>query len=168
MESLQTVINHPFTWGLLLGLLIAAFAWKSGFTARRNVLREMKRVEGEMKDLQGHLNTQLKINASGNGQLQTELDSLRKQNETLRVNNGFLQQKPDRATQRQFQVQEIAVRTMREQAPGFAPAWEKAIRQAETDVTASESGFGNLLRKVIPGLSNSSPTSALRVGGDND
>jgi hypothetical protein len=168
MESLQSVINHPFTWGLLLGLLIAAFAWKSGFTARRNLSREMKRVEAEMKDLQGHLNTQLKINASGNGQLQTELDSLRKQNETLRVNNAFLQQKPDRATQRQFQVQEIAVRTMREQAPGFAPAWEKAIRQADTEITASESGFGNLLRKVIPGLSNSSVAPALRVGGDSD
>ena len=168
MESLQYVIHQPFTWGLLLGLLIAAFAWKSGFTAHRNQSREMRRLEGEMKDLQSHLNTQLKINASGNGLLQTELDSLRKQNETLRVNNASLQQKPDRATQRQFHVQEIAVRTMREQAPGFAPAWEKAIRQAETEVAASESGFGNLIRKVIPGLGNSSPASALRVGGDND
>ena len=168
MESLEFVIHQPFTWGLLLGLLIAAFAWKSGFTARRNLTREVKRVETEMKDLQGHLNTQLKINASGNGLLQTELDTLRQQNETLRVNNAFLQQKPDRATQRQFQVQEIAVRTMREQAPGFAPAWEKAIRQADADMTSSESGFGNLLRKVIPGLSHSTPTPALRVGVEND
>ena len=168
MESLQSIIHQPFTWGLLLGLLIAAFAGKSGFTARRNLAREMKRVEGETKDLQGHLNTQLKINASGNGLLQTELDSLRKQNETLRVNNAFLQQKPDRATQRQFQVQEIAVRTMREQAPGFAPAWEKAIRQADAEMAASESGFGNLIRKVIPGLSNSTPAPALRISGDDE
>ena len=166
METLQYVIHQPFTWGLLLGLLIAAFAWKSGFTAHRNLSRELKRVEAEIKDLQGHLNTQLKINASGNGLLQTELDSLRKQNETLRMNNAALQQKPDRATQRQFQVQEIAVRTMREQAPGFAPAWEKAIRQAEAEMTASESGFGNLIRKIIPGLNNSTPTSALSIGGE--
>lgn len=157
MDYFYQIIQQPFTWGLLLGLLIAAFIWKSGFTARRNVGRELKRVEGEMKDLQSHLNTQLKINASGNESLQAELESLRKQNETLRVNNAALQQKPGRAEQRQLQIQEIAIRTMREQAPGFAPAWEKALRHGEAEVDASESGLAKLVRRVIPGLGNSSP-----------
>ena len=52
MDTFYQVIQHPFTWGLLLGLLITAFIWKSGFTARRNVARELKRVDGEMKNLQ--------------------------------------------------------------------------------------------------------------------
>ncbi len=156
MDRFQQIIQHPFTLGLLLGLLITAFIWKSGFTARRNVARELKRVEGELKNLQSHLNTQLKINASGNESLQAELESLRKQNETLRVNNAALQQKPGRAEQRLLQIQEIAIRTMREQAPGFASAWEKALRQGETEVDASESGLAKLVRRVIPGLGNSS------------
>ena len=164
MELFQQIIQHPFTWGLLLGLLIAGFIWKSGFTARRTVARELKRVEGEMKDLQGHLNTQLKINASGNESLQTELEALRKQNETLRVNNSALQQKPGRAEQRLLQIQEIAIRTMREQAPGFAPAWEKALRQGEAEVDASESGLAKLVRRVIPGLGNTAaPQPVLTV-----
>jgi DNA anti-recombination protein RmuC len=158
MEQFQQIIQHPFTWGLLLGLLIAAFLWKSGFTARRNVARELKRVEEELKNLQSHLNTQLKINASGNESLQVELESLRKQNETLRVNNAALQQKPGRAEQRLLQIQEVAIRTMREQAPGFASAWEKALRQGEAEVDASESGLAKLVRRVIPGLGNS-PTA---------
>ncbi len=162
-DFLTTSIQHPFTWGLLLGLLIAAFLWKSGYTARRNVSRELKRVETEIKDLQGHLNTQLKINASGNESLQTELEFLRKQNETLRLNNSALQQKPGRAEQRALQVQEIAIRTMREQAPGFAPAWENALRQAESEVDAAESGLKKLVRRVIPGLGNSSSQPALIV-----
>lgn len=157
MDTFYQVIKHPFTWGLLLGLLITAFIWKSGFTARRNVARELKRVDGEMKNLQSHLNTQLKINASGNESLQVELESLRKQNETLRVNNAALQQKPGRAEQRLLQIQEIAIRTMREQAPGFASAWEKALRQGEAEVDASESGLAKLVRRVIPGLGNSAP-----------
>jgi hypothetical protein len=162
MDFLNTAIQHPFTWGLLLGLLIAAFAWKSGFTARRNIARDLKRVEDELKNLQNHLNTQLKINASGNGSLQTELETLRKQNETLRVNHAALQQKPGRAEQRQLQVQEIAIRAMREQAPGFAPAWEKAIRQGEVEVDTAESGLVKLVRRVIPSLGNaSSPQPAL-------
>ena len=161
MEILNDALQHPFTWGLLLGLLVTGFVWKSGFSARRNVARELKRVEGEMKNLQNHLNTQLKINASGNESLQTELESLRKQNETLRVNNAALQQKPGRAEQRLLQIQEIAIRSMREQAPGFAPAWEKAVRQGESEVDAAESGLVKLVRRVIPGLGNTSaaPTS---------
>ncbi len=158
MEFLTAASQHPFTWGLLLGLLVAAFIWKSGFSARRNITRELKRVEGEMKNLQNHLNTQLKITASGNESLQAELESLRKQNEILRVNHAALQQKPGRAEQRQLQVQEIAIRAMREQAPGFASAWEKAIRQGETEVDAAESGLKKLVRRVIPGFGGATPT----------
>jgi hypothetical protein len=163
METFQTIIYNHFTWGLLLGLLLAAFLWKSGFTARRNVARELKRVEEEMRNLQGHLNTQLKINASGNESLQRELDTLRTQNETLRVNNAALQHKPGRAEQRLLQVHEMAIRTMREQAPGFAPAWEKAMRHAESEVDAAESGLSKLVRRVLPGIGNSSAQSSQPV-----
>jgi hypothetical protein len=152
MDVVQTALQSPFTWGLLLGLLVAGFIWKSGFSARREVTRELKRVESEFKTLQNHLNTQLKITASGNESVQAELESLRKQNETLRVNQATLQQKPGRAELRLLQVQEIAIRTMREQAPGFASAWEKAIRQGEQEVDAAESGLAKLMRRVIPGL----------------
>jgi hypothetical protein len=162
MDILTEALNNPFTWGLLLGLLIAAFMWKSGFTARRHAARELKRAAAEMKDLQSHLNTQLKINASGNESLLTELESLKRQNEALRVNNATLQQKPGRAEQRQLQIHEIAIRSMREQAPGFAPAWEKALRQGEAEVEAAESGLRKLVRRVLPGLGNA-PSSQTAV-----
>lgn len=160
MDTLTAALQNPFTWGLLLGLLVTAFIWKSGFSARRAIFRELKRTEDELKNLQSHLNTQLKINASGNDALQSELETLRKQNELLRINNAALQQKPGRAEQRTLQIQEIAIRSMREQAPGFAPAWEKALRQAENEVDAAESGLAKLVRRVIPGLGNSSPAPA--------
>lgn len=154
MEFLTHALQHPFTWGLSLGLLVAGFIWKSGFSASRALKREIRRLEAEMRDLQGHLNTQLKINASGNEAMRNELNALKQQNETLRVNNAALQQKPGRAEQRQLQVYDIAIRTMREQAPGFAPAWEKALRQGEAEVDAAESGLKKLVRRVIPGLGN--------------
>jgi hypothetical protein len=155
METLLEALKHPFTWGLLLGLLIAGFLWKSGFSARRATARELKRVEVEMKDLQGHLNTQLKINSSGHQALQAELETLRQQNETLRMNNAALQLKPRRAEQKLLQTHEIAIRAMREQAPGFAPAWEKALREAEIDLEGAESGLKKLVRRVMPSLVNS-------------
>ena len=77
-----------------------------------------------------------------------------------------LQSKPGKAELRHFQVTESAVRMMREQAPGFAPAWEKAMRQAETDLEAGESGLKKLVRRVIPGIGNgggvNSPTASVQ------
>lgn len=166
MDLLTEILKHPFTWGLLLGLLIAGFLWKSGFSARRQVARELKRVETELKNLQGHLNTQLKITATGHESLQSELVTLRQQNENLRVNQAALQQKPGRAEQRLLQIQEIAIRTMREQAPGFAAAWENAIRHGEAEVDAAESGLQKLVRRVIPGY-GSQPSSSARITTDD-
>lgn len=165
--DINLILQSPFTWGLLLGLLLVAFIWKSGFTARRHVVKELKRVTAEMKDLQSHLSTQLKINASGNEVVQAELESLRRQNEALRVHNSALQQKPGRAEQRLLQVYEIAIRAMREQAPGFASAWEKAIRQGEAEVEASESGFKKLVRRVLPGLGNPSSSQTSVIVSDD-
>src|SRR5688572_3046663 len=125
-QTLIHLFQQPFVWGLLVGLLVAAFIWKNAFAANLNFKRERKKLESELRDLQGHLNTQLKINASGNQVVQEELQEMRRQNENLRVNLAALQQKPGRAEQRQLQILEAAARQLREQAPGFAASWEKA------------------------------------------
>ena len=166
MELLNTALQTPFVWGLLLGLLITGFVWKSGFSARRNLAREIKRLEAEIKDMQKHLNTQLKINASGNETLQMELDLLRLQNENLRVNNAAMSQKPGRAEMRLLQVHEVAIRTMREQAPGFAAAWENAMRQGEAELDEADSGLKKLMRRVIPGLA--SPQAPVKIESRNE
>ena len=166
MDLLTAALHSQFIWGLLLGLLIAGFIWKGGFTAHRHATRETKRVQAEMKELQGHLSTQLKINAIGNESMQNELDFLKRQNEALRVTIATLQQKPGRAEQRLLQVYEVAIRAMREQAPGFAAAWEKALRQGEAEVAEAESGFTKLVRRVLPGLGNSAPQQATVMVND--
>lgn len=160
MDTLWNLLAHPFIWGLGLGLLIAAFTWKSGLTARKNLNREIARLQSEGRELQGHLNTQLKINATGADALEKELKELRTQNENLRVNLASLQNKPGRQEARQLQVTETAVRIMREQAPGFAPAWERALSQAEADHEAAEGGLKKLMRKVIPGIGTTAHHSA--------
>jgi len=152
MDNLTEYLFTPFAGGLFLGLLITFFTWKSGFAARRSLKREINRVEDEAKILQGHLNTQLKINAEGNESLQAKLELLREQNENLRVNVSELQQKPGRGELRQLSIIENAIGLMREQAPGFAQAWEKAIRQAEAEYQSSEGGLKKLVRKVLPTL----------------
>jgi chromosome segregation ATPase len=164
MDTLWTIISEPFTWGLGLGLLIAAFIMKSSMTAKKTLRSEINRLQAEGRDLQGHLNTQLKVNAAGTESLEKELKELRTQNENLRVNLATLQNKPGRAEARQLQVMETAVSIMREQAPGFAPVWEQALQRSETEYEAGEGGLKKLMRKVIPGIGHSGSTPS----GDDD
>jgi uncharacterized membrane-anchored protein YhcB (DUF1043 family) len=151
----KEILTNRFIWGLLLGLLIAGFILKNAIAAKMQLKREIRRVEDERRELQSHLNTQMKITASGSENLTKEVETLKTHNENLRVTLAALQNKPDKNEQRQFRLQEMAISTMREQAPGFAGAWEKAMRQAETDMDSAESGFSKLVRKVVPGLSYS-------------
>jgi hypothetical protein len=168
MEQFLEIIKNPFVLGLLLGLLLTFFTWKSGLSNKLRLSRDVRRLESELRELQGHLNTQLKINSQGNQSLQDELDELRRQNENLRVSLAGMQTKPGRAEVRQYQVTESAVRLMREQAPGFAPAWEKAVRQAETEIEAGESGLKKLVRKVIPGIGMSSSAHSSSTHDDEE
>lgn len=156
----KEIFTHTFTWGLLLGLLIAAFILKNSIGSKIQSKREIKRLQKEMRDLETHLNTQMKITATGSESLSKEVEKLKIQNETLRVNMAALQSKPDKNEHRQYRMQEMAISTMREQAPGFAGAWEKAIRQAEAEMESAETGLSKLVRRVVPGLTHSAATPA--------
>lgn len=166
----QEIITNRFIWGLALGLLIAAFVLKGAIASKMQLKKELRTTKEEMKVLQTHLGTQLKITASGSESLAKEVETLKIQNENLRVNLAALQNKPDKSEQRQFRMQEMAVSTMREQAPGFAGAWEKAIKQAEVDMEKAENGLTKLMRKVVPSLSYSGgrPTGSNSRVIDND
>ncbi len=163
METLLEILSHPFSWGLLLGLGLVFFVWRSGAKDRKFLKTELNRVKEENSELQGHLNTQLKINAKGNELLQNQLDELREQNETLRVNLSTVQQKPGKAEIRRLEVTEAAISVMREQAPGFAPAWEKALRESEDDYVAAEGGLKKLMRKVVPSFRATPDTGSKKV-----
>ena len=149
MDTFWEFLKSPFAGGLAIGLALTFFTWKSAIAAKMNLKKENKRIRTEMRELETHLNTQLKINASGNNSIQEKVDSLQEQNETLRVNIAALQNKPGRSELRSLHTMETAVRLMREQAPGFASAWEVALRQAETEYDEASGGLRKLVRKVI-------------------
>lgn len=150
MEAFLEILKQPFTLGLMLGLLLTFFVWKTGFTAKRHLKVENNRLSADMKELQGHLKTQLKISATGNETLSKSLEELKEKNENLRVSIANLQQKPEKSEMRHLHITDAAVRMMREQAPGFATAWEKALRAAEEEYIDSENGISKLIRKVMP------------------
>ena len=167
MDTFWEFVKSPFAWGLAIGLALTFFTWKSAVAAKMNLRRENKRIKGEMRELEGHLNTQLKINASGNSTVQDKVDQLQEQNENLRVNVAALENKPGRSELRALHTMETAVRLMREQAPGFASAWEIALRQAESEYDEATGGLRKLVRKVIA-LPSPSEASDSKAKHDED
>jgi hypothetical protein len=143
---MEEILTNPFTIGLAVGLgvgvMLALATWISGVFRHRTLRKET----GELRK---HLNMQMSITAKGNEELQKELESLRQQNENLRITVNTLQQKPGRAEIRTLHIYDRAVNLMRQRAPGFAPAWEEVLQEAETEVKNAEGGFGKLLKKVF-------------------
>jgi len=138
MELLQ----HPFVIGLGVGLIVAVVFWVSGMMNRRGLVKELA-------TLREHLQRQMEINQKGSDEQKKELETLRAQNENLRVSNATLKQKPGRAEIQTLTVYDKALHIMNGRAPGFGPAWEGAVKEAEAEVAQADSGIVPMLRKVF-------------------
>lgn len=152
-------LTHPFTIGLAIGLAVACIVYLRGIMKRRSV------VKGN-QTLREHLQTQMEISAKGNECTRKELEDIRKQNENLRITNANLKHKPGRAELHTLVLYDKAIHLMYARAPGFAPAWESILKEAEDELRQSDSGLVPLLRKVFrPSLGSSGGQSARLESG---
>lgn len=151
MEFLE---SNPFVAGLLLGLAVALVIWIRGLLVRLVRDREVQR----LKDL---LATKLEVEAKSQRKLNEELESLRKHNENLRVSLKSLEAKPDRQSLRQLHVYDQAIRTLLGRSPGFGPAWQTVLEEAERDTAQIDKGLVAFVKRTF-----SKPPAALPSGDD--
>ena len=125
--------------GVVIGWVLS---WiKSFFTVRK--------YKKELKEYKEHLNRQMKIVDEGNKSRESELATLKMENENLRISVKTLGQKPGRAELRLLNIYDSALRKMMHQAPGFASAWEASLQEAEKEYEESERGFTSIIKKVF-------------------
>ncbi|HRQ88395.1 MAG TPA: hypothetical protein PLA50_06340 [Bacteroidia bacterium] len=129
-DTLKTVLTSWFFWGFVLGftfcVLSAIAHWKT---------------KGELKRLKGHLSDKLEIEAEKLADMKGKLDALKQENENLRmkVNSGRAQN-DSAIMERELELYARAEKAMVLNAPGFAPAWEKAKEGALAEIESEESG----------------------------
>jgi hypothetical protein len=148
-----------FGSGLGIGLLVA-------LSTQFSKWRDKSTLKGELDDLKKHLQTQLSINAKGYEEIQQELKRLKQENENLRATVGTLSNKPGRAELKTLQVWDKALRIMTITSPGFAPAWELAVAEAQKEIQETDTGVKALVRRVFPMLPqelSNSPTDETTV-----
>lgn len=142
MEVIDFLRQHPFIFGLVIGLLVAAIVWIKGLFKTRKLNKEATK-------LKESLYTKMQIDTKGHMTRENELEQLRKENENLRISLKSLQQKPGRAEIRQLHVFDKAIHSMLAKAPGFAPTWEMVLKEAEEEIQMSETGISAFVRKVF-------------------
>ena len=135
--------GSPFAQGLTLGLVFCLVIYVRGFLRRRELNKEVER-------LRGHLHTKLEIDSADNERRKNELINLRQERDNLRITVQSLNQKPGRKEIRQYFIYQTALDIMFEKAPGFAPAWQITLKEAESLFEKSERGVVPLLKRLMP------------------
>ena len=130
----MTIISNPFAKGLALGILFCIIIYIRGFLRRNELTKEVNR-------LRAHLHTKLEIDSSENERRKAELDRLKQERDNLRITVQSLNQKPGRKEIRQYFIYQTALDIMFEKAPGFAPAWQITLKEAEGLFEKSEKGI---------------------------
>ncbi|MGD9201482.1 MAG: hypothetical protein PVI26_07975 [Chitinispirillia bacterium] len=147
MESSNTILTFltgPFFIGLYIGLIGCIVIYI------RMVIKGSK-LKKEAKKLKEHLHTKLEIDSEANEERKKKMDALKEENSNLRISNQTLASKPGRNEIRQFYVYQKALEIMLETSPGFAPAWQNALREGEAAIEKVDKGFIPFIKKITGG-----------------
>ena len=128
------ILTNPFLRGLAIGLAVALILWVRG-------LLKTRELNGNLKKLREHLHTKLEIDSAENERRKGEMDKVRQERDNLRNMVQVLNQKPGRQELRQVQVYQKAIEIMFEKSPGFAPAWQITVKEAEEELKRAERGI---------------------------
>ena len=134
---------EPFLYGLGVGILGVVVVY-----LRENIKRGQYKTE--IKNLKSHLHQKLEIDAEATDMKKREIEKLKKENENLRITNQSLVQKPDKKEVFALHTYQKALDKMSESLVGFAPAWHKALKEAEVEVAEIQEGKKSFVRRFIP------------------
>jgi regulator of replication initiation timing len=143
-----SILGNPFLRGLLIGLFIALILWV-------RALFKIRDLNNNLKKLREHLHTKLEIDSEENERRKLEMDKLKQERDNLRNMVQVLNQKPGRQELRQTQVYQKAIEIMFEKSPGFAPAWQITIKEAEEEIKRAERGIIPFFKRMT--TSSSTP-----------
>ncbi len=140
---LTAIFTNPFAKGLVIGLLFSLVILMRGYMSRRDLRKEVT-------NLRSHLHTKLESDSADNEQRKQEMETLKQERDNLRMTVQSLNQHPDRKDIRQYHLYQTALDMMFEKAPGFAPAWQITLKEAENLFEKSEAGVVPLLKHLMP------------------
>lgn len=113
-------------------------------------MRLKKRHKREILRIKNMVTQKMDIEYDSIASLREENETLKKRNENLRISVRTLSQKPNRKEVARLQIYQRAIEIMSMKAPGFAPAWQTAVKESEEEFDRIFLGFDPFVRKVVP------------------
>ena len=138
---LSSILGNPFFRGLLIGLLFAVIFWVRS-------LFKIRQLRAEIKKLREHMHTKFEIESAENERRKGNIERLTQERDNLRNMLQVLNQKPGKLEIRQAQIYQKAVEIMFEKSPGFAPAWQITLKEAEREMRSAEKGILPFIKRM--------------------
>lgn len=148
MENLASILDYPFLFGLAIGLVFVVIFWI-------RLVIKVRILRSEIKKLREHLHTKFEIESADNERRKKQLEQIKQERDNLRNMIQVLNQKPSKQEMRQAQVYQKAIESMFEKSPGFAPAWQITLKEAEEELRNAEKGILPFFKRIT----GSSPAS---------
>jgi cell division protein FtsB len=126
---MKEILLHPFALGFYTGCIFLVIALYHQFRLKLEHARYRRMLSDKME-----------IDATAVSKQKGELDSLRKENENLRIKVQTLSAQPDQKLGRELEIFARAEKKMTVAAPGFAAPWEQAKQAAWQELGDEESG----------------------------
>lgn len=153
INILTELLSNPIISGLFIAFAV--------FLYLRSLLK-IRQLNKEVKRLKEHLHTKFEIESSDNERRKSETEKLKKERDNLRNTVQVLSQKSGRQELRQAQILQKAAEIMFEKSPGFAPAWQATIKEAEEEMRDTENGFIPFIKRMTGSAGKSSESSPAR------
>ncbi len=144
----SSILGNPFLRGLLIGLLVAVILWGRS-------LFKMRQLSADIKKLREHLHTKFEIESADNERRKANIEKLKQERDNLRNMIQVLNQKPGKLEIRQSQIYQKAVEIMFEKSPGFAPAWQITLKEAEQEMRSAEKGILPFIKRMTSSTGSS-------------
>ncbi|CAK8720591.1 LemA protein [Candidatus Electrothrix gigas] len=148
MENLASILDYPFLFGLAIGLVFVVIFWI-------RLVIKVRILRAEIKKLREHLHTKFEIESADNERRKKQFEQIKQERDNLRNMIQVLNQKPSKQEMRQTQVYQKAIESMFEKSPGFAPAWQITLKEAEEEMRNAERGILPFFKRIT----GSSPAS---------
>ena len=126
---MEKILLHPFALGFYTGCIFLVIALYHQFRLKMEYSRYRRMLSDKME-----------IDATAVSKQKGELESLRKENENLRIKVQSLSAQPEQKLAREVEIFARAEKKMTVAAPGFASPWEQAKQAAWQELSEEESG----------------------------
>ena len=144
-EFLKSCIGHcilMFLIGLIVGCVFLFISQIRNAFAKRELKQQIKELKNQIAELH-------KIVVDSGHSYSSQLDELKKKNDTMKNTINILNRKADNNELKTLYLYDKAVHIMYGKVPGFSVMWEDTLKEAQKEMEKIESGKKQLFEKIF-------------------